>query len=168
LFSTLDILGALLHHLGYTRLVLANQLSQFITIPIRNMIDTSLHDLRDIKPPRRRPCPYHTGHLGYWICYCESLRQKVFRANLCTKDVPYCKMLRKGILKGCDNSNSIRLSAFFVIIHVTLRFSKELERYSPSYIHAYGMAKLALDHYKWFQSTGLHYVPFYSCLSKKD
>jgi hypothetical protein len=76
-------------------------------------------------------------------------------------------MLRKGILKGCDNSNSIRLSAFFVIIHVTLRFSKELERYSPSYIHAYGMAKLALDHYKWFQSTGLHYVPFYSCLSQK-
>jgi hypothetical protein len=38
----------------------------------------------------------------------------------------------KGIPKGCDNSNSIRISAFFVIIHVALKFPKELERYSPS------------------------------------
>jgi hypothetical protein len=43
LFSILDILDALLHDLGYTRLVLANPLSHSL------MVDVSVYDLRDTR-----------------------------------------------------------------------------------------------------------------------
>jgi hypothetical protein len=127
------------------------------------------------------PIPYWALRLLVLLLWIFSLRQKVFRANLCTKDVPYCKMRNgehhdyqgRGYFRGVttQTQSGPQATAIFVTIHATLRlpvlFSKKLERYSRSYIHALGMAKLALDHYKWIQSTGLHYVPFYSCRPKR-